>query len=66
MSNDQVVVQNEVDCQIWLKLCNCWAECLFAMVEISDGVSRLGLGLETRLKTLHRLVFMKFCKKEFL
>ena len=62
MSNHQVVVQNEVVCQIWLKLRNCWVECLFAMVEISDGVSRLGLGLET----LHRLFFMKFCKKEFL
>ena len=49
----------------------------------SDGVSRLGLGLEglrsrlgleefrsrsraLRLETLHRLFFMKFCKKEFL
>ena len=56
-------------------------------VQISDWVSRLGLGLETcletvfwslglegfwsrsrdlRFETLHRLFFMKFCKKEFL
>jgi len=65
-------------------------------IKISEGVSRLGLGLETclktrflesrsrrsrlslgfegfrsrfralRLETLHRLFFMKFCKKEFL
>jgi len=61
VSNHQVVVQNEVLCQIWLKLRNCRAQSQFAMVEISDGVSRLGLGLET----LHSLFFMKFCK-EFL
>jgi len=68
------------------------------LICISDGVSRLGLGLETRLETrfwslgleglrsrlglglegfrsrsralrletLHRLFFIKFCKKEFL
>ena len=67
----------------------------FFKLHSSDGVSRLGLGLETcletrfsgvsvskvsglglegfrsrsralRLETLHRLFFMKFCKKEFL
>jgi len=31
VSNHQVVVQNEVVYQIWLKLRNCWAECLFAI-----------------------------------
>ena len=42
--------------------------------QVSGLRSRLGLGLEgfrsrsraLRLETLHRLVFMKFCKKEFL
>jgi len=52
-----------------MKIIHCAHSSLF-----SDGVSRLGLGLEGLrsqsralcLETLHRLFFMKFCKKEIL